>query len=72
MNNVVYGKTMENLRNRIDGRLASHKKDYLKGKLKPTHMSQKIFENDLVTICKTKVTLMLNKQACWNVYIRFE
>ena len=31
MNNVVYGKTMENLRNRIDGRLASHKKDYLKG-----------------------------------------
>ena len=26
----VYGKTMENLRNRIDVRLVSNKKDYLK------------------------------------------
>ena len=31
MNNVVYGKTMENLRNRIDAKRASKKKkDYLK------------------------------------------
>ena len=41
MNNVVYGKIMENLRKRIDLRLASNKKYYLKWTLKPSYMSQK-------------------------------
>ena len=63
MNNAVYGKTMENLRNRIDVKLVSNKKDYLKWKPKPSNMSHKIFHNDLVTIRKNKVTLMLDKPA---------
>ena len=63
MKNAVYRKTMENLKNRIDARLASSKKDYLKWTSKPSYMSQKIFDNDLVTICRIKVTLTLNKSA---------
>ena len=43
MNNAVYGKTMENLRNRIDVKLVSNKKDYLKWTSKPSYMSYKIF-----------------------------
>ena len=63
MDNAVYRKTMGNLRNRIDVKLVSNKKDYLKWASKPSYMSYKIFENDLVAIRKNKVTLTLNKPA---------
>ena len=36
-------------------------------------MSQKIFDNDLVIMCKNKVTLKLNKTTIyWDVYNRLE
>ena len=36
-------------------------------------MSQKIFDNNLVAIRKSKVTLMLNKTCIhWDVYFRTE
>ena len=60
---------MENLRNRIDVKLVSNKKDYLKWTSKPSYMSQKIFDNDLVTIRKEKVTLTHNKQAYVGTYV---
>ena len=41
MNNAVYGKTMENLRNRSYVNLLSNKKDCLKRTLKPSYMSLK-------------------------------
>ena len=63
MKNAVYGKTMEKLRNRIDLKLASNKKAYLKWTPKPSYMSHKIFNNDLVPIRKKKVTLTPNKPA---------
>ena len=51
---------MENLRNRIDLKLVSSKKDYVKWTSKPSYMLHKIFNNDLVVIHKNKVTLILN------------
>ena len=54
---------MKNLRNRIDVRLVSNKIDYLKWTSKPSYMSHKIFDNDLVAIRKNKATLMLKKPA---------
>ena len=63
MNNAVYGKTMENLRNRIDVKLVSKKKVYLKWASKSSYISHKIFDNDLFAVHKNKVTLTLNKHA---------
>ena len=63
MNNAIYGKTMENLINEIDVKLVSNKKDFLKWTSKPSYMSHKIFDNDLVVIRNSKVTLTLDKSA---------
>ena len=63
MNNAVYGKTMGNLRNRINVKLVSNKKNYLKWTSKQSYISRKISDNNLVMIHKNKVTLMLNKHA---------
>ena len=60
---------MENVRNRIDAKLASKNKEYLKGTFKPSYMSHRIFNNDLVAICKRKVTLVFNKPAYIGMYI---
>ena len=63
MNNPVYGKTMVNLRSRIDIRLVSNEKDCLKWTSKPGYISNKTLENYLVMLSKSKVILTLNKPA---------
>ena len=50
MNNSVYEKITENLRNRINVKLVSNRKDYLKWTSKASYMSYKIFDNDLAAI----------------------
>ena len=72
MNSAVHGKNMENLTNRIDIRLVSNENDYLKWTTKPSYMSQKLFDNDLIAIRKIKVTLTLNELAQGDVYIKFK
>ena len=57
----VHCKVIEKLRSRTDVKLASNKKDYLELSSKPSSMSQKIFDYNLVMICKNKITLTLNK-----------
>ena len=43
MINSVYGKTMENLRKRINIRLVNNEKDFLRYTGRPTHITHKIF-----------------------------
>ena len=50
VNNTIYGKTMENLRNRINVKLGNNEKDYLNCSSKSSYMSHKIFNNNLFTI----------------------
>ena len=41
---------MENLRNRINIRLVNNEKNYLKYTSKPSYMSHKVFDKNLVAI----------------------
>ena len=55
MNNAIYGRTIENIRNRISLKLVNNKKYYLKCTSKPSYMLHKIFDNNLVAIRKSKL-----------------
>ena len=63
MNNSVFGKTMENIRKRVDVRLVTDEKKLLKIVSKPTYVSSKIFNENLVAVHKIKETLTLNRPA---------
>ena len=54
---------MENLKNRLDVRLATNSKEYQKLVSKPSLVSQKIFNKNLVSVQKIKEMLTLNKLA---------
>ena len=63
MNNSVFGRTMENIRKRVDVRLVTDEKKLLKMVAKPTYVSSKIFNENLVAVHKIKETLTLNRPA---------
>jgi hypothetical protein len=63
MNNSVFGKTMENLRKRVDVRLVNKESALLKLSASPMFVSQKIFNENLVAVKKIKESLTLNKPA---------
>ena len=63
MNNSVFGKTMENLRKRQDIKLVTDKEKLVKWASRPSYISSKIFNEDLVAVHKTKTTLTLNRPA---------
>ena len=67
MINSVYGKTMENLRKRINVRLVNNEKDFLKYTIKPTHITHKIFDKNYDAIHEIKPVLTLNKP----IYVGF-
>ena len=67
MINSVYGKTMENLRKRINIRFVNNEKEFLKYTSKPSYVTHKLFDKDYDAIHETKPVLMLNKP----IYIGF-
>ena len=65
--NSVYGKTMENLRKRINVRFVNNKKDFLKYTSKPTYVTHKPFNKNFASIHEIKPVLILNKP----IYVGF-
>ena len=63
MNNSIFGKTMENLRKRVDVRLVTDEKKLDKLTSKPTYVSSKIFNENLMAVHKIKEALTLNRPA---------
>ena len=61
---------MENLRKRINIRLANNKKDFLKYTSRPTHITHKIFHKNYAAIHEIKPVLMLNvlELSKWLMY----
>ena len=67
----MWKKAMENLRSRINVKLGSIKKYYLQWTSKPSYMSHKIFDNDLVLMRKRKVPLTVITNH-WNLYFELK
>ena len=63
MNNSVFGKTMENLLKQVDVRLVTDEKKLDKLTSKPTYVSSKIFNENLMAVHKIKETFTLNRPA---------
>ena len=67
MTNSVYGKTMQNLRKRINVRLVNNAEDFLKYTSRLTHITHKFFNKSFAPIHEIKPVLMLNKP----IYVGF-
>ena len=67
MINSVYGKTMENLRKRINVRLVNKAEDFLKYTSRPTYITHKVFGENYAAIHQIKPVLILNKP----IYVGF-
>ena len=65
--NSVYGKTIENGRKRVNVKSLNKEKDYLKIVSRPSFVSQKILDKNLVAVYKMKPVLLLNEP----IYVGF-
>ena len=61
MINSIYGKTIENLRKRINIRLVNKAKDFLKYTSKATYVTHRLFDKDYAAIHEIKSVLVLSK-----------
>lgn len=61
MNNSVFGKTMENIRKRVDVKLVTSEAKLASLVSKPNYVSCKIFGEDLVAVHNRKENLLMNR-----------
>ena len=61
MNNSVFGKTMENIRNRVDVKLVNTEEKLKKLSAKPNFKSCKIFNENLISAHMKKTSLTMDK-----------
>ena len=61
MNNSVFGKTIENIRNRVDVKLVNTEEKFKKLVAKPNFKSRKIFNENLISVHMKKTSLTMNK-----------
>ena len=57
----LYGKTMENLRKRMNVRSVNNEKDFLKYTTRPTYITHKLFGKDYAVIHEIRPIFILNK-----------
>ena len=73
MNNSVFGKTMENITNRVNIKLVNDEKQAEKLAAKPNFDHCNIFCEDLIAIQMKNTKLVFDKPVFFrNVYLRFE
>ena len=61
MNNAVFGKTMENIRNRVNIKLVNTGEQFKKLTAKPNYDGRKILSENLVSVHMKKTSLTMNK-----------
>ena len=61
MNNSVFGKTMENIRNRVNVKLVNTQEKFKKLSAKPNYKGCKIFSENLISVHMKKTSLTMNK-----------
>ena len=61
MNNSVFGKTVENIRNRVNVKLVNTEERLKKLSAKPNYKSCKIFNENLISVHMKKTSLTMNK-----------
>ncbi|XP_065662566.1 uncharacterized protein LOC136085205 [Hydra vulgaris] len=69
MNNSVFGKTMENIENRVDVRLVTNRDKAVKLASRPNYESRTIFDENLLAIHMKRTKLMYNKPIYLGMYI---
>ena len=61
LNNCIYGKSIKNIRHRINVQLINDKSTYLKCANKPSFISSKIIDKNFVVVHCSKTVLTLSK-----------